>query len=393
MLDDARLLDLLKDLESPSAERKRTAGDRSAIRKAICAFANDLPGDGKPGIVFVGVENDGTCANIEIDDDLLKLLADMRNSGILPIPSMEVDQRVLDGCKVAIVQVDPSRDPPVRYQGRCWVRVGPSTREATPDNERRLIERRRAADLPFDRRRALDATLDDLDLNFLQREYLPSAFAEEVLTANDWHVKQQLASLRLITGETPCYGAVLVAGRDPLRWIPSAYIQFLGIDGTELADPIKHQKRLVGPLNEVARQLDDLIDLNISVATDITSGAREKRQPDYAAVALQQLVRNALVHRNYETSNAPVHVYWFSDRVEIHSPGGLYGQVTPENFGTGVTDYRNPLVAEALAVLGYIQRFGVGIPMARKALADNGNPPPEFDFQDTAVLTTIRRHP
>jgi len=66
---------------------------------------------------------------------------------------------------------------------------------------------------------------------------------------------------------------------------------------------------------------------------------------------------------------ATVRVYWFDDRIEIHNPGGPFGSVTPENFGQpGVTDYRNPNLAEALRALGYVQRFGAGIAIARKAL-------------------------
>ena len=98
------------------------------------------------------------------------------------------------------------------------------------------------------------------------------------------------------------------------------------------------------------------------------------------------------MHRSYEGTNAPVRVTWFTDRIEIVNPGGPYGIVTTTNFGQpGVTDYRNPHLAEAMKVLGYVQRFGVGIATARKLLAENGNPPPEFDPRDTHVLVTIRR--
>ncbi len=76
--------------------------------------------------------------------------------------------------------------------------------------------------------------------------------------------------------------------------------------------------------------------------------------------------------------------------MEVHNPGGLYGQVTQENFGQGVTDYRNPLVAEIMAHLGYAQRFGWGIPQARKALRENGNPEPEFQFQPTFMAAIVR---
>jgi ATP-dependent DNA helicase RecG len=77
--------------------------------------------------------------------------------------------------------------------------------------------------------------------------------------------------------------------------------------------------------------------------------------------------------------------------VEIVSPGGPYGQVTPENFGQpGATDYRNPHLAEVMKNLGYVQRFGMGIPLARRELSQNGNPPPEFQVEATLVAATVR---
>jgi len=66
--------------------------------------------------------------------------------------------------------------------------------------------------------------------------------------------------------------------------------------------------------------------------------------------------------------------------------------VTRQNFGQpGVTDYRNPHLAEAMKELGYVQRFGLGIPLARKELENNGNPPPEFQVEDAHVLVIVRR--
>ena len=57
---DERELDRLRvDLESDRIERKQSAADRSKLRRNICALANDLPGHGLPGVIFIGVENDG----------------------------------------------------------------------------------------------------------------------------------------------------------------------------------------------------------------------------------------------------------------------------------------------------------------------------------------------
>lgn len=320
-----------------------------------------------------------------------ELLAQMRSDGnILPLPSMQVERRFLDGCPVGIIQVEAAENPPVRYQGRVWVKVGPTVQEATPEEEQRLIERRRAGDLSFDLRPALSAGLDALDMDYVERTYIPAAISAEVLEQNRRPRAQQLRSLRLAVGEQPTWGALIACGADPQAWVPGAYLQFLRIDGTSLTDPIKDQKALTGKLEDVLRRLDELLEINIAVSTRFADVSREVRHPDYPLSALQQLTRNAVMHRAYEATNAPVRVYWYADRIEIQNPGGLYGRVTPTNIGSGATDYRNPLVAEIMHHLGFAQRFGMGLPIARKALEDNGNPPPEFDFSATHVAVIVR---
>ncbi|MFB4195143.1 ATP-binding protein [Streptomyces carpaticus] len=99
---------------------------------------------------------------------------------------------------------------------------------------------------------------------------------------------------------------------------------------------------------------------------------------------------NALMHRNYETSNAPVRIAWFEDRIEVTNPGGPYGQVRDDNFDR-VTDYRNPSLAASLKGLGYVNRFGRGIGRIRTALERNGNPPADFRVDDASWAVTIRR--
>jgi len=104
--------------------------------------------------------------------------------------------------------------------------------------------------------------------------------------------------------------------------------------------------------------------------------------------------RNAVMHRVYENTNAPVRVTWFDDRIEISNPGGPFGIVNRENFGRpGITDYRNPNLADAMKVLGFVQRFGIGIQTARAELKKNGNPDLEFQIEPMAVLATVRRRP
>jgi ATP-dependent DNA helicase RecG len=387
----AELEALLSDLESDLAERKASAADRSAIRRTICAFANDLPGHRRAGVIFVGANNDGSCANLPVTDQLMTTLAQMRSDGnILPPPTMYVEKMTLNGCNLAVMIVEPSYNPPVRYQGRTWVKVASVLQQATMEDERRLSERRRAGDLPFDLRPVFEASNAELDMEFFRSEYLRSALAPEVLEENQRGIDDQLKALRFMTNGVPNYGALLVFGKDPLRWVPGAYLQFVRFDGGQLDDPVRDQKRLSGRLSQILSAADDLLQLHIEVAADSASGPREVRRPDYPIIALREFIRNALIHRAYDGTNAPVKVFWFTDRIEISNPGGLYGQVNQGNFGKGATDYRNPLLAEAMAVLGFVQRFGMGIPRAVRELKENGNPRADFEFSPSSVLVTLR---
>ncbi|GAC1390582.1 MAG: ATP-binding protein [Ktedonobacteraceae bacterium] len=395
-MDTQTLETLLSDLEADRVERKESIADKEKICEAICAFANDLPNHQQAGVLFVGVKDNGLCASLPIDDKLLLSLADLHSNGnITPFPTMIVQKRTLKGCVVAVVIVEPSDDSPVRFKGRTWVRVGPRRSIATQEEERRLTEKRRAKHLPFDLRPVPSATKDDLDVDLFKRAYLTSALPTDILEENNRSDKQQLMAMRFATSEvrlTPTVLGILVVGKDPRQFIPGAYIQFLRIDGTELIDPIKDQKEIDGPLPDLLRLLDEILEANIATETDITAQPVELRHPDYPIVALQQLARNTILHRSYDGTNAPVRISWFSDRVEIQNPGGPFGQVNRTNFGTpGITDYRNPHIAEAMKNLGYIQRFGMAISLARREMNKNGNPPPEFQVEDTYVLVTLRR--
>ena len=219
-MTDAELERLLADVESDRSERKQSLADRDKIREAICAFANDLPNYAAPGVLYIGAKDDGSCAGLIVTDELLRTLADMRSDGnIVPIPSITVQKKVLNRCEMAVVTVEPSDAPPVRYRGRTCIRVGPRRAYATPEEERRLTEKRRARDLPFDIRPMPVATTADLDIDLFRRTYLPASIAPEIIEENRRSVEQQLASLRLVTAEAaqsvPTVLGVLVIGKDP----------------------------------------------------------------------------------------------------------------------------------------------------------------------------------
>lgn len=396
-LNDEELGKMMSQGESFRVEYKESLADNAlvGIQEAVCAFANDLSGSNQPGVVFIGVKNNRQPIRLDINDQMLIQLSNIKTNGnILPLPSMLVEKRILKGADVAVITVLPSDSPPVRYKGAIHVRSGPRRGIATEQDERILNEKRRARTLPFDIQPIPGATVSDLSIPRFEEEYLPQAFSSEILEANERSIPQRLATTKMIAAadnQTATVLGLLVLGKRPRDVIPNSYIQFLRIDGVELSDPIVDSETIDGTIPEIVRRIDDKMKAHISTGVDLTGADKERREPTYPLAALQQFTRNAVIHRTYEATNAPVRVTWFNDRIEIHNPGGAFGTVTRENFGhPGVTDYRNPNLAEAMKVMGYVQRFGVGIATAKKELENNGQPEPEFVVEDAFVQVTIR---
>ena len=396
-LTNKELLEIIPDIESDRVEFKESLlGDSpTKIREAICAFANDLPRHDKPGFVFVGIRNNRTIADLTVTDELLRQLADMKTDGnILPPPTLAVEKRFLEGKEIVVVTVQPSDSPPVKFKGVVHIRIGPRRSIATEQDERILNEKRRFGNLPFDLQPVPPSSVSDLNLTQFENEYLPQAFAPEILADNERTLEERLTATKMIVSVNERVATVLgilVLGKSPQDNLPGAYVQFLRINGSELADEILDSEDIRGAVPDLLRRLDEKLIAHDRIAVDFTTDVLERRTELYPIPALQQIIRNAIMHRTYESTNAPVRVSWFNDRIEVLSPGGAYGTVTAANFGEpGLTDYRNPNLAEAMRTLGYVQRFGVGIPTARKLLTEAGHPTPEFEVNDTHVQATIR---
>jgi len=285
----------------------------------------------------------------------------------------------------------------VSYKGRIHVRAGPRRGIATAQEERILNERRRHGNRPFDISPVPCTAPDSLHRRRFEDEYLPNAVDRELLASNERSFPERLAAAKMIASvddpRATIFG-LLVLGVRPRDFIPGAYVQFLRIAGHELSDRIIDESVIDGTIADILSGVDVKLRLHNARHIDLVTGDLERSIETYPVAALQQLVRNAVMHRTYEGTNAPVRVTWFDDRIEIQNPGGPFGIVTAENFGRpGMTDYRNPNLAGAMKILGFVQRFGAGIPTARGLLKQAGHPEMEFTTEPTHLLATVRVAP
>jgi len=392
MINEQDLRELLSDLEADRVERTTSTTDTKKFCEAICAFANDMPGNNSPGYLILGAQDDGTIEGADVTDSLLQQLSNYADSGqIVPLPSITVQKMELSEGDVAVVEVRPSDLPPVRYRGRVWIRRGPRRAIANEQEDRILTEKRTHHARTFDLRPCRGCHSDDLALDLFQLTYRAAAVAPELIEENNRDMLLQMASLGFWNSVESCAtnaGAILFA-QDPLNWFPGAVIQYVRYEGDALdSDPLD-ERRFQGDLITMLRGLDGFLKTLFPSQPKTVSALKEENRTPYPMPAIRELLMNAVMHRDYE-SNGPIRLYWFSDHIEIQNPGGLYGSVTPQTF-PNQNDYRNPKIAEAMKTLGYVNTFGRGIARAQQLLKDNGNPPLEFEINEPAFFLALIR--
>ena len=393
MIDEKELRKRLQDLESDRVERTISTTDTDKFCEAICAFSNDMPANHKPGFLVIGAnDKDGAIVGIPVTDRLLQSLSAHADSGqIVPLPSLTVQKMSLAEGDVAIVEVQPSDMPPIRYKGRVYIRRGPRKAIANEHEERILSEKRTYYQRSFDLRPCRGCGKDELVLDLFQLTYRTAALDPEIIAENHRDMLRQMASLGLWNSKDAVAtnaGALLFA-QDPLSWFPGAYIQYVHFAGDALDSEILDERRFDGDLISMLRELDGFLKTLLPSQPESVSPLREEARTPYPIQAVRELLMNAVMHRDYE-SNAPIRFYWFRDRIEIQNPGGLYGSVTQDTFPEQ-NDYRNPKIAEAMKTLGYVNTFGRGIARAQRLLAMNDNPPAEFKIDiSTYFLSVIK---
>ena len=391
MITKAELRQLLKSTETYRIERTVSTGNKDKF-SAICAFSNDLPGSHKNGYLIIGAEDNGDIKpGFKVTDALLKNIAALRSDGnILPIPTMSVDRFAFPEGDLLVCEVQPSPMTPVRYRGRVFVRIGPRRDIASEDEERILTERRTANMATFDVTPCLRAKLSDLNVDMIRNGYLPKAVDADVLAGDSRSLEEQMASVGLydMDNHCPTNAAVILFAHRPKQFIPGAYVQYVKFGGTDKASEILNERVFTSCLFDQLPKLDTFTENSVVTTRPVPVTAfREEQVVNYPREAIRELLLNAVMHRDY-SSNMPIRYYEFSDRLEIMNAGGLYGKARPENF-PHVNDYRNPIIAEALKNLGYVNMFNRGVSRVKELFKENGNPPIDFNVDKITVFEVV----
>lgn len=181
--------------------------------------------------------------------------------------------------------------------------------------------------------------------------------------------------------------AVLLFGIYPQAYYPQLSLIATCVPGTEMGatdgdgNRFTDSKRIEGTIPDMFEGALAFVRANMRTATriDAQTGAR-KNIPQYPIEAVREAVLNALVHRDYSihTEGMPIQLVMYTDRLEIISPGGLYGRITVDQLGNMQPDTRNPVLVTAMETLEKTENRYSGIPTIRRSMKEMGLPEPEF---------------
>lgn len=364
----------------------------------LSSFSNQDAG----GTIVFGIDEKQDFAPVGVYDlqDLQKNVTEQCNQMEPPVRAVFTVAE-LEGvsiCSAEIPGVDFS-ERPCYYKGRgrtkgSYLRVGDADLPMT-DYELYSFEafRKHLHDDERPIERASMSTLDAAQIQsyLLQKKLERPGFAQ---LPED----QALEMLNVTRGGTPTLAAVMNFCVYPQGYLPQLAITAVVVPGTEIGehDGIESRfldnKRIEGTIKTMVDEAITFCKRNMKVQTiiDPETGKRRDRT-EYPIEAIREAVLNALIHRDYShlTEGTPAQLNFFSDRLEIHSPGSLYGRMTVEQLGHARPDLRNPALAVMTEVLVGAENRYSGIPTIRREMAAHNLPEPVFENRRNEFVVTL----
>jgi ATP-dependent DNA helicase RecG len=385
------LLEILQNRENSGIEFKQDDRGNKAFNEVFAKEVTALS-NLKGGKIIIGVEDDGRISGVrnpKCEEWVMNVCRTLVRPGIIPYYE-EVEFE--DGKRVAVIHVDMGYHKPYymeRGERRTYyIRVGSTSREATREELSRLFQTSGA--FHYDTSPVANATIDDIELHKV-REYFLKYHEINLKDVNDTELKDILNNADLMKraeyGEVLTVGGLLLFGKKPQKFLPNSGITFAYFQGDDLSDELFDRKVIEGTLPELIDETVKSIQQNLKKPSKIRGLKRiEKALPKEV---LREAVTNAVTHRNY-TIGAEIRIYMFSNRIEVRSPGALPNTVTVEKMKIGSYSYpRNPLIAQYLRDLRYVDKLGRGVQMMFKKTKELGLPEPNLREDGEEFIVTF----
>lgn len=305
--------------------------------------------------------------------------------GTAPPILIDIEELLEPEGRLLLIRVPRGVPPHTTSEGMGKIRVGKECKPLTGSDWSRLLFAGGQRDLTS--QFIPGARIEDLDpeqIKLLRRTMEAEASTRELVRQSD---EELLENLGLVRGEDVTFAAILLLGRSAalIRWVPQHEVVFLRLRTATRYD-VRHD--LKGPLLTLLEDLRRILDTHLRISTVQTDGFGELTVPNLTWWAVREATLNALVHRDYFLRQT-VQIALDPQRLEVTSPGGFVGGVTPQNILRHPPVRRNPFLAGALQTIGVVNRAGIGVDRIHDELLRLGKAMPRYDGDESHVRLVL----
>lgn len=406
----------LQGIESARVEFKASWDEKttgSQVIRTICAFANDFQ-NLNGGYIVIGVAEQNGAAILPAKGLSEKEIEEAqkwirgRCNVIDPVYQPVLSPEVHDAQRILVVwapgsQARPHQAPDSVEKGaprKFYVRLGADTVDSDTQPELKTQLMQLTARVPFDDRRALQASVLDIRETKV-REFLNDVGSGLVDEADTKTLYRNLRIADPVNGhDAPRNVGLLFFSQNPEQWFPGARIEVVQFAGDSSGNILEEKVFKQRPIQEQLREcLSFLENLSVRMIQKLPGRTQAVHWVSYPSLVLREALVNAVYHRAYEGVQEPIKVYLYPDRMEIISyPGPVPGVEIRHLNGSSPlppVPARNRRIGELLKELRLAEGRGTGIPKVRRMMAQNGSPPPSFDFDEARSYfrVTLPVHP
>lgn len=368
-METAEILEIVARNEDGKYQLKANFTNVDSLAAEMVAFSNS-----GGGAILIGVSNEGTFSNLSREDmgRLNQLVSNAASQSVRPPINPRTENVLMPGGLVMVVYVDDGISKPyMDNSGAIWVKSGSDKRKATSREEiQRMFQR--AGLIHGDEIPVNGLTIAELDTEYF-KAFIEKSFGESV-DIQAVPLPALLENMNLIKNGIFNVSGALLFAKNPSFRLPVFIVKAISYPGSEI-----DEARYIDS-QDISGKIADLFQRSMSF---VLGNIRHKQGeqginapgiPEIPRIVLEELIANALIHRDYFVS-APVRIFVFEDRITIISPGHLPNNLTIGNIKSGNSNIRNPILASyATRILPY-RGLGSGIIRALKAW-------PNIEFQD-----------
>ncbi|MEW6234432.1 MAG: RNA-binding domain-containing protein [Candidatus Omnitrophota bacterium] len=381
-MEAVELIEIISRGEDSRHQFKENITNANSLAAEMAAFSNS-----HGGRIFIGINDRGEITGLSSEDirRLNQLVSNTAIQGDKSAINPETENvRVRDKIVMVVTIREGNAKPYTDYQGVIWVKSGSDKRKVTAREEmRRLFQE---SDLIYADEVPVEGTnIDDIDSDYFEAFY--QRIYEERLNQTDIPIDRLLENMNLARNGRLNLAGLLLFGTNPQRKKPALVIKAVSFYGNDpAAQDYRDSEDISGNLKTMYENAMSFLKRNLRKVQG-QQGFNSLGKPEIPPIALEELVVNMLIHRDYFIS-APWRIFIFDNRIELISPGHLPNNLTVENIKAGNSILRNPVLASfATKELPY-RGIGTGI---RRALRHYPHIDFDSDYQNNLFVCAIHR--